>query len=101
MGEYNLPEQRAQMHPGDAKQRNIEQNHRIRIFNDLGEVECRVDVSDKIRQGVIMLPKGAWRYSSLNGFTATALCPDHVSDTGGAACYNDARVQVIALSDTG
>jgi anaerobic selenocysteine-containing dehydrogenase len=94
MGEYNLPEQRARINPRDAAERQIVQDAEIRIYNDLGEVVCRADLSDKIRPGVIMLPKGAWRRSSINGSTATALCPDHLNDIGGAACYNDARVQV-------
>ena len=37
------------------------------------------------------------RRSSRNGETSTALCPDHVQDVIGAACFNDARVEVAAL----
>ena len=31
---------------------------------------------------------------SLNGETSTALCPDHLNIVGGAACFNDARVEI-------
>ena len=29
-----------------------------------------------------------------NGQTSTALCPQHINQVGGGACFNDARVQV-------
>ena len=71
----------------------------MRVFNDLGEVVCRARVRDKIRSGVVSMPKGAWRKASLNGKTATALCPADVSVVGGSACYNDARVEIEKVQD--
>lgn len=94
LGEFNYPELWLMMHPLDAKARNIADEDEVRVYNDLGEVICRTKLSGRIRQGVVSLPKGAWRKSSRNGQTSTALCPQDVSDVGGAACYNDARVQV-------
>ena len=44
------------------------------------------------------LPKGLWRRSTRNGATATALAPDTLTDLGGGACFNDARVQVASLA---
>ena len=32
------------------------------------------------------------------GNTATALAPDTLTDLGGGACFNDARVQVASLA---
>jgi hypothetical protein len=32
--------------------------------------------------------------------TATALCPAHVNEVGGGACFNDARVEVVKLDGT-
>jgi hypothetical protein len=43
------------------------------------------------------LPKGLWRKSTYNGSTANALAPDTLTDLGGGACFNDARVQVALL----
>ena len=45
------------------------------------------------------LPKGLWRRSTRNGVTGTALVPDTLTDLGGGACFNDARVQVASLAD--
>jgi hypothetical protein len=45
----------------------------------------------------VSLPKGLWRRSTRNGATATALAPDTLTDLGGGACFNDARVEVSSL----
>jgi hypothetical protein len=45
----------------------------------------------------VSLPKGFWRRSFRNGSVSTALCPDALSEIGGGACFNDARVEVAPL----
>ncbi len=97
MGEFNLPELRLTIHPADAAARGIHEGDTVRVFNDLGEVVCRATVNERMRPGVAALPKGAWRKASLNGKTATALCPADVQVVGGGACFNDARVEVARL----
>jgi anaerobic selenocysteine-containing dehydrogenase len=94
LGEFNYPELWLTLHPEDAASRGISDRDEVRVFNDLGEVHCRARISDQMRDGVCGLPKGAWRRSSRNGQTSTALCPQQVNDVGGGACFNDARVQV-------
>jgi anaerobic selenocysteine-containing dehydrogenase len=94
LGEFNYPELWLTINPADAAARGISERDEVRVFNELGEVRCRARISDRMRDGVCGLPKGAWRNSSRNGQTATALCPQHVNDVGGGACFNDARVQV-------
>jgi anaerobic selenocysteine-containing dehydrogenase len=94
LGEFNMEELRVSLHPHDAEARSIGGADRVRVFNDLGEVICRAELSDRVKPGVVVLPKGSWRKASLNGMTATALCPAHVNEVGGGACYNDAWVDV-------
>ena len=94
LGEFNFPELFVDLHPDDAMARNVSDGDQVRVYNDLGEVICRARVRNKVRPGVVSMPKGAWRKSSANGMTATALCPATVSRIGGAACFNDARVEV-------
>lgn len=96
MGEYNLPELFLSIHPEDASERSLKSGEMARIFNDLGEVVCRVKVTDSIRPGVVMIPKGAWMKSSPNQRTACALSPDTLGLAGGA-CFNDARVEVAQI----
>jgi len=100
LGEFNYSELWLTLHPADAATRGISDGDEVRVFNDLGEVHCRVRLSDRMRDGVCGLPKGAWRNSSRNGQTSTALCPQHVNEVGGGACFNDARVQVERIPST-
>jgi anaerobic selenocysteine-containing dehydrogenase len=97
MGEYNLDRLTVMLHPDDAAARGLTAGRPVRVSNELGEVHCHLAVSDRMRPGVAAMPKGAWRRSSLNGKTATALCPDTAQVVGDAACFNDARVDVAAL----
>jgi anaerobic selenocysteine-containing dehydrogenase len=94
LGEFNLPELTVTLHPTDASSRSIADGDRVRVFNELGEVECIARVDGRIAQGVVFIPKGAWNKSSLNGRVSTALSPAHVNEVGGGACFNDARVEV-------
>jgi anaerobic selenocysteine-containing dehydrogenase len=86
-----------QMHPSDAQARGLSQDDPVRVFNDLGEVQCPVALNRDIRPGTVSLPKGLWRKSTYNGSTTNALSPDTLTDLGGGACFNDARVEVALL----
>ncbi len=97
LGELRTRPAVAHMHPADAAARGVASGDAVRIFNDLGEVHCLVDVSEGIRQGTVSLAKGLWRRSSFNQSTATALAPATLTDLGGGACFNDARVEVAKV----
>jgi anaerobic selenocysteine-containing dehydrogenase len=96
LGELPRPAVKLTMHPADAAARGLSEGDPIRVFNDLGEVHCVLSVAPAIRPGTVSLPKGLWRRSTRNGFTGTALVPDSLTDLGGGACFNDARVQVAS-----
>ncbi len=97
LGELPRPEVRLQLHGDDALARRISDGDDVRIWNELGEVRCRAQVGAWVRPGTVVLPKGLWRRHTANGFTATALAPATLTDLGGGACFNDARVQVERL----
>jgi anaerobic selenocysteine-containing dehydrogenase len=86
-----------QMHPSDAAERGLSTDDPVRVFNDLGEVQCPVAVTTNVRPGTVSLSKGLWRKSTFNGSTSNALSPDTLTDLGAGACFNDARVQVALL----
>jgi anaerobic selenocysteine-containing dehydrogenase len=97
LGELPRGDATLTMHPGDAEARGLADGDLVRVFNDLGEVHCPLRVNRSVRRGTVSLPKGLWRRSTRNGSTATALAPDTLTDLGGGACFNDARVQVVSL----
>jgi anaerobic selenocysteine-containing dehydrogenase len=98
LGQLPRPDVKLLMHPDDAGARGLADGDLVRIFNDLGEVHCPLQVAPAIRPGIVSLPKGLWRRSTRNGATGTALVPDTLTDIGGGACFNDARVQVASLA---
>ena len=98
LGELSRNDARLLMHPEDAKVRGLADKDGVRVFNERGEVHCELSVSPMVRPGTVSLPKGLWRRSTRNGFTANALAPDSLTDLGGGACFNDARVEVASLA---
>jgi len=98
LAELPRPEVRLLMHADDAAARNLKDGDAVRLFNALGEVRCNLRVGTGIRPGTVSLPKGLWRRHLANGYTTNALVPDTLTDLGGGACFNDARVQVEAGS---
>jgi anaerobic selenocysteine-containing dehydrogenase len=89
---------RVKIHPSDAAARVIEEGDSVRVFNALGEAHCEALVTPEVPPGTVSLPKGLWARSTFNGGTANALVPDTLTDIGGGACFNDARVQVEVLA---
>ena len=89
------------MHPEDAAARGIGDGDAVRIRNGRGEVLCEVVLDRDLRPGVVELAKGLWRHHTRNHSSANALCPDDLTDLGGGACFNDARVQVELVAKRG
>ncbi len=97
LGELPGTDAKLLMHPDDAAVRGLDDHDGVRVFNALGEVHCTLSVLPTIRPGTVSLAKGLWRRSMRNNQTGTALVPDTLTDIGGGACFNDARVQVASL----
>jgi len=94
LGELPRPAVVLEMNPEDAEARGIEDGADVRVWNALGEVRITARLTPLVRTGLVAMPKGVWRRHTANGYTSNALTPDSLSDLGGGACFNDARVQV-------
>ncbi len=97
LGELDRPAVRLEIHPADAQPRDLEDGDVVRVFNALGVLECPVKITGLVRPGTVSFPKGVWRRHTANRLTSNALVPDTLTDLGGGACFNDARVQVTRL----
>ena len=86
-----------EMHPEDARARDLPDGTRVKVWNDLGEIHLRLEITDAVRPGVVSTLKGEWLRTSDNGQTVSALCPGHHADIAGGACFNDTRVEVAAI----
>ena len=97
LGELPRPDVQLDMNPADAETRGIDDGDEIRVFNSLGETHLTAKLTHLVRPGTVSMPKGVWRRHTRNGYTSNALAPDSLSDLGGGACFNDARVEVSKL----
>ncbi len=61
------------INPADAKSRGIVDGDVVRVFNDRGALLAGAILTDRIRQGVVMLQEGAW-YDPDKPGEAGALC---------------------------
>lgn len=89
-----------EMDPADAAARRLANGDRVRVWNELGEVHCKVKITRDLEPGTTLLPKGLWSHHTENGRTSNALSPSTLTDLGGGACFNDARVEVEKLRAT-
>ena len=86
------------LHPADAAARGLVSGDRAQITDGRHTIEAIVVVDESLRLGLATMPKGMWRRDGHRGFTANVFAPDHLSDLAGGASFNDARVEVLAIS---
>jgi anaerobic selenocysteine-containing dehydrogenase len=82
------------IHPEDAFARNISDKSTVRVFNENGEVLLTASVRSKVPKGVVCMPQGHWPSLIKGGSSANALTEELLTDMGGGAALNEARVEV-------
>jgi len=85
-----------EMNAKDANAKGLISGQRVKLVNEQAEVLLRLAVSDKVKSGLLYVPKGAWLNSSESGLTINALIPGHKADMADGACYNDAQVDIYS-----
>ena len=85
------------IHPEDATARGLETGHEARVFNDRGAFVARVEVTDRVRRGVVASTKGRWPRFVKGGATVNATVDERDSDMGGGAVFHDNRVEIERL----
>jgi anaerobic selenocysteine-containing dehydrogenase len=88
---------RLRVHPADAAARQLETGHEARVFNDRGAFVACVEVTDRVRRGVVASTKGRWPRSVKGGATVNATVDERDSDMGGGAVFHDNRVEIERL----
>jgi anaerobic selenocysteine-containing dehydrogenase len=89
------------LHPSDAAARGLSAGDLAAITDGKHTIEATVAVDSGLRPGVATMPKGMWCRDGYQGFTANVFAPDHLADLAGGATFNDARVEVTAVSSAG
>ena len=94
-------EPRIEIHPGDAAARGLATGDEARVFNARGEFTALVEVSDRVRPGVIASTKGRWLKHVRGGANANATVEERDADMGRGAVFHDNRVEVEAVTAVG
>jgi len=88
-----------ELHPDDARSRGLSDGELARVYNDRGEFQARVIVSDRVSPGVAAGIKGFWPKLVAGAANANATVAERDSDMGGGAVFHDNRVEVSRLSE--
>jgi anaerobic selenocysteine-containing dehydrogenase len=92
-----------QIHPDDAAAHGVADGGRARVASSVGSVEVDVEVTDRIRAGVVSLPHG-WGHAGTGqtvaeragGVNVNVLTPPDVDPLSGTAVLNGYPVTVAA-----
>lgn len=77
--------------PPDAGERKILTGSIVRIFNCLGELYCKVRITNRIPAGLVLLPNGIWLSE---GGGCNRLIAGRETDMGYGAAFHDSMVEV-------
>ena len=86
---------RVEMNPSDAQAKGLGAGQKVVLKNQFAEVVLELSLNDKVKPGVLYVPKGAWMSDSESNLTINALIPSHKADMADGACYNDTRVDIF------
>ena len=87
-------EQTVVVHPNDAAARKIKNGDFIRVFNDRGSFEGKVELSTDVQEGLAVANLGYWPGLSRNGSAVNATTSSSHCNLGGAGCQSDNRVEI-------
>ncbi|GAA3442576.1 molybdopterin-containing oxidoreductase family protein [Planomonospora venezuelensis] len=85
---------RVLVNPADAAARGLASGRRARVFNGSGAFEAEVEISDRVRPGVVAAPKGNWPKLSPGGAGVNAVVDARDADLGRGAVYHDNLVEI-------
>lgn len=79
------------INPGDARARGIEQDDRVRIFNDRGELFLPARLDFSLKQGCVAVTNGWW---ISEGGTVNFLSLGRETDMGYGSAFHDNMVEI-------
>jgi len=87
---------RLEMHPDDARARNIAEDDAVRVFNDRGSMELAAKINPALPPGVVA-GKLDWAKLSKDGVNVNALTSERLTDLGAGATFYSTLVEVTRL----
>jgi anaerobic selenocysteine-containing dehydrogenase len=86
-------EPRCVLHPDEAARRGLADGDRVRLYNDRGAVGLRLNVSDEVLPGVVLVPGQRPDGETFAG-TVNLLCSDRCTDLGDGATYQSTFLDI-------
>jgi anaerobic selenocysteine-containing dehydrogenase len=83
-----------ELNPLDARTRGLSAGDLAVVHNDRASLTVPVQISDRLRPGVVAIPFGWWREHHMDGKVANSLTNDTLTDWGGGVAYSDTLVQI-------
>jgi anaerobic selenocysteine-containing dehydrogenase len=87
-----------EVHPDDAAARGIADGDGVVVANGRGEFRVRARVTDAVRRGVVVSPKGHWGKLS-GGHNVNRITSDALGDMAGQSTFHSTRVWLRRMSD--
>lgn len=81
----------AEIHPADAAARGISDGDPVLLINGRGSCRLRAVVTDAVRPGVVVSPKGRWAKFN-GGRNVNWLTTDALADMAGQSTFHDTRI---------
>ena len=82
-----------EIHPADAAKRGIQNGDTVEVENSRGSCWLRAVLTENVRQGVIVSPKGRWAKLD-GGRNVNWTTPDALADLNGQSTFHSNRVWV-------
>ncbi len=88
-----------QIHPEDARARDIRSGDLVRVRNDRGECYLFADVCERVRPGVTVATGLWWNAQCPGGGNVNTTTPDRPADIGGGSTFHTNLVEVERVRD--
>jgi anaerobic selenocysteine-containing dehydrogenase len=88
-----------EIHPEDAHTRRITNGEMVRAFNQRGEMQLKVRVTDAARRGLVVAPSIWWKKLAPDHKNANELTSQRLTDMGRAPTFYDVLVEVEKLAN--
>jgi anaerobic selenocysteine-containing dehydrogenase len=82
------------LNPADAAERGLAAGDAVVLANETGELTLTVALSDVVRPGVALSPKGRWPRSEPGGANVNVLNPGEKADLGASTAVHSVEVDV-------
>ncbi len=91
-GEPNI-----EIHPEDAKKRNIKNGDYVKVFNDRGFIILKANITPKVRLGLVVALSIWWKKLTLDKKNANELTSQRLTDMGRGPTFYDTLVEIIKI----